>query len=311
MNTQLLHYAVEIEKTGSITKAAQNLFMAQPNLSKALKELEEHLGYAIFERTFNGMIPTERGYGFLLHAKRIMDHISQIEALSENKEPRTQQFHISIPRGSYIAEAFTEFVAELDPQLGMDVMIQETNSMQAINNVAYENFNLGIIRYQSIYENYFVDFIKSKGLQQEVVWKFEYLLVMADNHPLAGKGSLKGEDLFPYIELSHSDLVIPYVDRKSMNLQEHNEVEGKHIYVFDRGCQFDLLARVPNTYMWVSPLPELYLKQYGLVQRKCSIPNNSYKDVLIYREGYQPGKMDEKFKEKLCRARDEVAYEVR
>lgn len=64
MNTQFFRYAVEIEKTGSITKAAQNLFMAQPNLSKAVKEMEEQLGYAVFERTQSGMLPTEKGRNF-------------------------------------------------------------------------------------------------------------------------------------------------------------------------------------------------------------------------------------------------------
>ena len=64
MNTLYFNYAIEIERTGSITKAAQNLYMAQPNLSKAMKELEEQLGYAIFERIPGGMIPTEKGAAF-------------------------------------------------------------------------------------------------------------------------------------------------------------------------------------------------------------------------------------------------------
>lgn len=308
MNTQHLNYAIEIERAGSFTKAAHNLFMAQPNLSKAVKELEEQLGYEIFERTPTGIIPTEKGCDFLVHAKRILEHIEELEALGTSKKADKQQFHISIPRGSYIAEGFTEFVSELDSGSGMDITIQETNSIQAINNVAYEKFNMGIIRYQSIYEDYFVDFIRSKQLQQELVWEFEYLVVMSKDHPLASASSIQAKDLFDYIELSHADLVIPYVDRKSMGPHEQAEDLGKHIYVFDRGCQFDLLTRVPNTYMWVSPLPEIYLEQYGLVQRKCSIPNNSYKDVLIFRNGYKFSELDKKFKSKLYLARNEVAY---
>jgi DNA-binding transcriptional LysR family regulator len=61
MNTLYFRYAVEIEKTGSISKAAENLFMAQPNLSKAIKELEENLNIKIFERTSRGVMPTLRG----------------------------------------------------------------------------------------------------------------------------------------------------------------------------------------------------------------------------------------------------------
>ena len=60
MNLLHLKYAVEIEKTGSITKAANNLFMGQPNLSKAIKELENEIGITIFRRTTKGVAPTER-----------------------------------------------------------------------------------------------------------------------------------------------------------------------------------------------------------------------------------------------------------
>ena len=58
MNTQHLKYAVEVERTGSITQAADNLYMAQPNLSKAIKELEDTLGISIFRRTSKGVVPT-------------------------------------------------------------------------------------------------------------------------------------------------------------------------------------------------------------------------------------------------------------
>lgn len=58
MNTLHFKYAVEVERTRSITQAAENLYMAQPNLSKAIKELEDNLGITIFERTSKGTIPT-------------------------------------------------------------------------------------------------------------------------------------------------------------------------------------------------------------------------------------------------------------
>ena len=61
MNLTHLKYAVEVEKTGSITRAADNLFMGQPNLSKAIKELEQQVGIAIFRRTSRGVAPTRKG----------------------------------------------------------------------------------------------------------------------------------------------------------------------------------------------------------------------------------------------------------
>ena len=66
MNLQLLEYAVEVEKTGSITQAAENLYMNQPHLSRAIKELEKEMGIQIFSRTRRGIVPTEVGEEFLL-----------------------------------------------------------------------------------------------------------------------------------------------------------------------------------------------------------------------------------------------------
>ena len=97
MNTLYLKYALEIEKSGSISQAAQNLFMAQPNLSKAIKDLENELGYVIFKRTSSGVIATEKGAEFLYHTKKALEQIEEIEKLAEKRDSESRQFKISIP----------------------------------------------------------------------------------------------------------------------------------------------------------------------------------------------------------------------
>ena len=69
MHTQYFTYALEVEKTGSITQAAENLFMSQPTLSKAIKDLESSLGFPVFKRSSRGVVPTRKGAEFLQHAK--------------------------------------------------------------------------------------------------------------------------------------------------------------------------------------------------------------------------------------------------
>ena len=91
MNTVLLQYAVEVEKTGSITQAAGNLYRDQPNLSKAIKTLEESLGAPIFKRTPKGVVPTARGRIFLEYARNVL---AQLEAVSYT--------HLEINFKSYI-----------------------------------------------------------------------------------------------------------------------------------------------------------------------------------------------------------------
>lgn len=306
MNTQLLNYAIEIERCGSITKAAQNLFMAQPNLSKALRELEDQLGFEIFDRTTAGMCPTAEGTCFLSHARTILEQLDEISEIGNTQSKNYTKFLVSIPRGSYIASGCADFVAQLPDEDGMSITIQETNSMQAIHNVAHEKFQLGIIRYQDMYKKNFLDYLAAKHVKHEVVWTFEAVVVMSDKHPLANKPHVEMEDLSPYIEISHGDADIPYI---TPNHAEHllHTISNKHIYIYERGNQFELLSKLPTSFVWASPLPENYLKKYNLVQRKCSMPQNLYHDSLIYRDGYRFTELDIQFQRKLFQSRIDVA----
>ena len=307
MNTLFFKYALEIEHTGSLTKAAQNLYMAQPNLSKCMKELENTLGYMIFERTITGMVPTERGRSFLTYAGNIIEQLNEMERLSQRADIADNSFRVSIPRGSYIANGFLEFVAEIETEECFNITIRETNSMQTIQDVADGKFNLGVVRYQSIYENYFMDYLANKKIDHEHIWQFEYLAVMSKRHPLAQEKTIYAQQLEAYIEISHGDTEIPYVSSEKNNSLIQSHENKRKIYVYERGSQFDLLTTVPSTYMWVSPIPERYLDIYSLTQRACNVENTSYKDVLIYRKDYKFTKLDEIFQRKVYESKSGVS----
>ena len=118
-NIQHLRYAVEVAKTGSISRAAENLFMGQPHLSKAIRELEEDMNITIFRRTPKGVEPTEQGEQFLEYARRILEQVDELESLY--KPSGVKKFSLSLPRASYAAFAFSEFAAALDDAEGLDV----------------------------------------------------------------------------------------------------------------------------------------------------------------------------------------------
>ena len=92
MNFQQLRYAVEIEKTNSITAAAKNLYMGQPNLSKSIKELEHELGTVLFRRTAKGMEPTASGLQFLRYAKSILGQLDELKALYQPDQAECLRF---------------------------------------------------------------------------------------------------------------------------------------------------------------------------------------------------------------------------
>ncbi len=310
MNTQYFRYAVEIEKTGSITRAAQNLYMAQPNLSKAVRDLENDLGYEIFKRTPGGIKVTEKGSEFLYHAHKMIEQLDEMEKISLRDEEGVKRFKLSIPRGSYIADGYTEFVSELDMSEGMEITINETNTLQTISNVADRGYHMGIIRYQKDHEEYFQKCLQNNKLVGETIWEFEYVVVMSERHPLAKKEALEKQDLEQYVKITHGDIMMPVESEKPAKQKEcGGKKKSGIIYVYERGSQFDLLTKVPTTYMWVSPIPDKYLEQYHLVQRACKVENNRYKDVLIYRKDYQLTDLDILFQKKLYSAKVEVACE--
>lgn len=304
MNTTYLNYALEIERVGSISQAAQNLYMAQPNLSKAIRELEKELGFPIFKRTAKGVRPTEAGTEFLYHARQIMEQVSAVERISQRIGTDKLKYKISIPRGSYIVDGFTSFLSELELEKGMEVTINETNALGTISNVADRGYNLGIIRYQMLDETHYLTMLKNNHLTYETIWEFEYVLVMSKNHPLANKETITPEDLSEYTKITHGDIELPHVRR----INHEAEMTPRNvIYVYERGSQFDLLTNVPTTYMWVSPIPQKLLDKLQLVQRICRAEDNLYKDVMIFREDYHITEHDRLFQKKIYESKVDVS----
>ncbi len=306
MNTTFFKYAIEVEHTRSITQAAQNLFMAQPNLSKAIKEMEELLGFRIFKRTSKGVIPTPKGNEFLAYARNIMAQLNKIELLSKPQEDNIQAFNISVPRGSYISHAFIRFMNQLDRNKGIEINLQETNAMTTILNIAAGKFDLGIIRCQKRYERYFLDFLREKQIRYELIWEFEQSVIFSTQSELAQQEQLHHSQLKNFTEIVHGDEVIPYLADKVETRSGAEKNGMKKIYLCERWNQFELLSQIPDTYMWASPIPPEYLSRYGLLQRKCSIPDNQYQDILIYENGYATRELDQLFLSELYQVKKEL-----
>jgi len=304
MNIQYLKYAIEVEKNKSISKAAKNLYMGQPNLSRAIKELEDSLGIIIFERTSKGITVTPHGEEFLQYAKRILSQIDELDEMYKTGKTNKQQFSACVPRAGYIAYAFGELAKSIETDTPAEIFYKETNSMRAINNVLRGEYNLAIIRYQEAFEKYFDSMFKEKNLVSRTITEFSYVLAMSVNNPLASKEEITPEDLSDYIEIAHADPYVPSLPVIDVKKAEMSEFVDKRIYVFERASQYMLLEQVPNTFMWVSPMPDEMLANNNLVERKCDSMKKVYKDVLIYRENYKLTDIDKKFISLVLKAKE-------
>ncbi|MGN1372464.1 MAG: LysR family transcriptional regulator [Candidatus Coproplasma sp.] len=303
MNILWLKYAVEVAKKGSISAAAKSLYMEQPNLSRAIKDLEDTLEIRIFDRTTKGIVVTPAGMEFLQYAESILRQLDEVENMYKNKVEKVQRFSISVPRASYISAAFAEFSAGLDHTKPMEIFYKETNSIRAINNILHADYKLGVIRYAEDFEKQFSDMLEAKELHFEKVTDFTYCLIMKEDSPLAHKESITYADLKEFIEIAHADPYVPSLSLAAVKKSELPDDIDKRIFVFERASQFELLSSDPRTYMWVSPVPEDLLKRYGLVQRKCVDNGRVYRDVLIYRNDYKLSELDKQFIASLTKSK--------
>ncbi len=309
MNTLHFKYAVEVERTGSITQAAENLFMGQPNLSKAIMELEETLGYQIFERTSKGVIPTDKGSAFLIYAKNILASIEKMESLSDQNSAG-QSLSMAFPRCMYIASALKKMSSALDFEGKLRLNIRETNSVQIIGGIAAGTFNFGIVRYRLLHEPYFMDYIQDKDLDVIPFWEFDSMVLTAKrNCPTAEK--LSYYELGAMIPISFGDETIPYLSFGEVRREAKSPAADKAIFVYDRATAVDLLEAIPNSFILTSPIPKKELEKHGLVLIKCDIPNERTKDVLLCQKGYKFTVTDRRFIDILSQKKNEAELDLR
>lgn len=306
MNLLHMKYAVEIAETNSINKAADKLYVGQSALSRAIKELEASLGVTLFERSAKGMFLTADGEIFIRHAKNVLAQIDEIEDMFSGGTISKKHFSVSVPRASYIAEAFAEFSKVIDKDMQAEILYKETNSMRAVKNILQEDYKLGIIRYAENYDKYYKTMMDEKGLDYELITEFRHVLIMSFESPLAKKEKITYGDLVDLVEISNPDPYVPSLPLAEVRKEELSEISSRRIFVFERASQFELLSENPETYMWVSPVPKKTLERFDLVQRKCDENKRVYKDLLIHRKDYSHSELDNMFIEYVIKSKREV-----
>jgi len=244
MNILHMKYAVEVAKAGSLNKASEYLYVALPNVSRSIRELEADLGITIFDRSAKGVTLTPEGEEFIGYAKEILKQIEHVENLYKDGAVKKQKFSISVPRASYISDAFAEFSRNLTTDAA-EIFYKETNSQRTIRNILEHDYKLGIIRYAENFDKYFKSMLEEKGLNYEMVAEFTYILAMSRDNPLAEKEIITFEDLKEYIEIAHADPYVPSLSMAKIRKEELPDNIDRRIFIFERASQFDLLSRNP------------------------------------------------------------------
>ena len=280
MNITELRYLVAIMKWGSVSAAAKQLYAAQPNVSKALKNLEEEYNLRIFERSSTGMIPTEQGRHFIEQAERVLEEVDRLNQGAREEQGRCAELRVMIPHATYASYAAVDFLEQTADVEQLRIHIREGGSMEAMDFVLRRGYHLALLRYAIEDDEHYSHYCARRGLKMEPVMDFEYYLLTNRDGPLAKHEVKDLSELNRYMEVLHDDFQLPGEDGGD-GIRWHVN-ESRRIHVYERCSQFSILQRMPTAYMWASPMPQKALEQFHLVLKKCPAQKQKMRDVLVY-----------------------------
>ena len=238
MTLQQLKYVITISKSGSMHTAADELFITQPNLSKAIKDLELEMGITIFNRTNKGVLLTDDGTKFLSYARQVVEQANLLEDICKNKESIERIFAISSQHYGFVVNAFVKLVETLGKDT-YEFSLRECKTYDVINDVKDGRSELGVIYFSRFNSEIMKKVISSNGLSYEFLFEAKPHVLLSKNHPLANKERLTLDDLDAYPRLSYDQ----GLNNSFYYSEEPHALESvsKAIVVSDRATLFNIL----------------------------------------------------------------------
>ena len=238
MTLQQLKYIALVAEKGNITDAAKALYISQPSLTAAIKELEKEMNIQIFDRTNKGVHVSKEGELFLGYARQILEQVYLLEDHYKKEENRKQEFCISTQHYSFAVNAFVDLIKEYG-QNEYDFSLRETQTYEIIEDVARMKSEIGVLYLDSFNEPVIRKLLKTSQLQFEPLFTARPHIFISSSHPLAKKKVISLQKLSPYPYLSFEQ-----GDHNSFYFSEElfsTEVREKNIRVRDRATLFNLL----------------------------------------------------------------------
>ncbi|MBR2838902.1 MAG: LysR family transcriptional regulator [Kiritimatiellae bacterium] len=238
MTLQQLRYVDAVVQCGSINDAARRMFVSQPTLTEAIRNLEEELRVALFTRSSRGAVPTREGEEFLAMARQMLDDAARIQEKYTGKSVRRPQFAVSCQHYAFAVEAFIEVVGANDAD-SYDFTLRETVTSEIIDDVARHRSEIGILYLSGRNESPLRKILRREELEFDELFVARPHAFLGRKHPLAKKKVISPEELdaYPYISyeqgvenaLYFAEEVMPAIDRK------------KNIRVRDRATMTNLI----------------------------------------------------------------------
>ena len=255
MKLEQIVYALEIARCGSISKAAKNLLLTQPNLSSSIKNLEDDIGFKIFQRLPRGVSVTTKGTQFLEYAESICRDVENINAIGSNSNSLTPiNFSLSTQSFSYIMDNFLALHSNYNSNI-TNFKIKHSHYFEVLDDVVRKQADIGIISISNEHMDLWNKLFKSKNIEFNPITSGKLHGYILDSHPLFNKEKLVIEDLFEYplVTCNHDDYNALYSNdfyKNKLSFKNNILVSdyGALIYTMESVNAATIILKLENSY---------------------------------------------------------------
>lgn len=238
MTLQQLRYMIEVAGSGSINEAAKRLFLSQPSLSTAIRELEEEMGIEIFQRTPKGIVLSVDGAEFLGYARQVVEQAELLEKRYLNKKPTRQLCSVSTQHYAFAVNAFVHLIQKSGAE-EYEFTLRETRTHEIIEDVKNLHSEVGILYLNDFNRKVIEKLLRENRLDFHPLFEASPHVFVSTKNPLAGKPFVTLEDLqeFPYLSFEQGDYNSFYFSEEILS----TVFRKKSIHVSDRATLFNLV----------------------------------------------------------------------
>ena len=244
MDLQHLRYAVEVEQSGSITQAAKNLYMGQPNLSKAIAELEKEIGVVLFARTAQGVRVTPEGTCFLQKARSILKEVETLTSQYRGERQLRHLLHVTASHTVDLSRPFADFIGQTALQDACDISLSEREDTAVLRDVSNGTAQLGVLRCRKQDRHQLCELLTHMHLEFQSLATFTMGVLTASALPFKGDATLQ--------MLSHG-IEIQYGNVNRVESLQPGPAK-RRVQVDDRAALYMALTSVRDSYAWAAPL---------------------------------------------------------
>ena len=299
MTLTQLNYLITIAETKSLNKAAEQLYVSQPSLTNAIKELEKELGITLFYRSGRGVTLTNYGTEFLLYAKQIYGQYESVLEKYGKGGSYKKKFGVSTQHYSFAVKAFVDMAKEFDMSK-YEFALRETKTMEVISDVNTMKSEIGILYLSDFNRKAIEKLLKSYDLEFHHLVDCQAYVYIWKNHPLAGEKAISFEQLegYPCLSFEQGDNSSFYFAEEILSTNEYSQV----IKANDRATMLNLMVGL-NGYTLCSGIicEELNGNDFVAVPFRDDAQNpNSVMEIgYIVKKNTVRSKMGEMYIEKL------------